>query len=271
MDATHRLYECVSSLAGVCLILFALEVDPNYRLVLAANRDEFHRRRSAAVHRWDDLPVIGGRDLEAGGTWLGLAPDKYRLAAVTNVRDGIAQPQPDKRSRGGLPVDFVTGTGSAADAAAALVETADRYAPVNLLVDDGAEMWWATNHLEPRAVRVEPGIHGLSNGALDEPWPKVTAGTAMLRDALTSSVPSSSDPEALLDALHDTTVAEDAALPHTGVPLDNERALSAMFVDMGEYGTRAGTVVRIDSAGHGDITERRYAPDQGPSTVAISV
>ncbi|MGW0035840.1 NRDE family protein [Gordonia sp. NPDC003376] len=247
----------------MCLILFALDVDPRHRLVLAANRDEFHARQTAGVHRWDDRPILAGRDLTAGGTWLGVstrepkhgaAGGDTRLAAVTNVRDGVAVPDPDKRSRGRLPVDFLVGDRSAEDAARDLVAHADEYAPVNLVVDDGEQMWWATNHFGPVARRVEPGVHGLSNGRLDERWPKVRAGTAGL------STHVGDDPAALLDMLHDTVTADPASLPHTGIPADQELGLSAVFVDLGDYGTRSSTVVRIGADGHGDLAERRYVP-----------
>ncbi|WLP91138.1 NRDE family protein [Gordonia sp. NB41Y] len=261
----------------MCLILFALDVDPRHRLVLAANRDEFHARQTAGVHRWDDEPILGGRDLTAGGTWLGvstrdpkhpaaagdtrLAPGVHtRLAAVTNVRDGVAVPDPTKRSRGRLPVDFLVGDSSAEDAARDLVAHAEEYAPVNLVVDDGVEMWWATNHFGPVSRRVEPGVHGLSNGRLDEGWPKVRTGIAGL------STHVGDDPTTLLDMLHDPTTADPASLPHTGVPAAQELGLSAMFVDLGEYGTRASTVVRIGADGHGDLAERRYAPDARSET-----
>ncbi|MGC4932659.1 NRDE family protein [Gordonia sp. DT30] len=253
----------------MCLILFALDAHPRFRLVLAANRDEFFARRTEPVHRWPDLPVIGGRDLAAGGTWMGISTlDSHRLAAVTNVRDGIAQPLPDKRSRGALPVDFLTTDAPASGMCAAFVAHAGDYAPVNLLLDDGVEMHWATNHpgaapAEATTSRVAPGLHGVSNGLLDEPWPKITRGVQALRENLEA------EPTVLLNMLHDTTIADDTHLPHTGVPVAQERALSAMFVEMGDYGTRASTVVRIDHDGHGDITERRYPYGEPPRTVTI--
>ncbi|MGV9673290.1 NRDE family protein [Gordonia sp. NPDC003504] len=248
----------------MCLILFAVDASPYHRLILAANRDEFFTRSTEPVHAWPDLPIIGGRDLQAGGTWMGVSTvGARRLAAVTNVRDGIAQPMPDKRSRGALPVDFLISGQMARASAGDFVEHAPDYAPVNLLLDDGDDIYWATNHPDPQLCRVEPGIHGLSNGLLDEPWPKVTRGVTAVGAHLEAA------PDRLLDILHDTVIADDAALPHTGVSLEQERALSPMFVDSGDYGTRASTVVRIGYDGHGDITERRYPRGQQPQTVAI--
>ena len=251
----------------MCLILFALDVDPEYRVVLAANRDEFYRRETAALHAWEDLGIIGGRDLQAGGTWLALSAEGTRMSAVTNVRDGIAEPQPGLRSRGQLPVDFLDGGNSAEYAAAALTATAAQYAPVNLLVDDGAQMWWATNHNGPRAARIEPGVHGLSNAALDDPWPKVVLGVAELRAHMESG---DTNPESLLTMLHNTRTAAPESLPDTGVTPEQEEALSAMFLVGPEYGTRASTVVRIRHGGGGDITERRWNVDGVVSTERIS-
>lgn len=240
----------------MCLILFDLETDADRRLVVAANRDEFYRRETEPLHRWPDLPIIGGRDAEAGGTWMAVSAERPgRFGAVTNVRSGPPKAQPDKRSRGRLVVDFLTGADTAAQAAARLVADADQYAPVNLLVADGDEMWWATNRPVPASAIVAPGVHGLSNAALDEPWPKVVAGTQRLDALLTRG---DTDVADLLTVLDDRTLAAPADLPDTGVSDELERDLSSMFVDTPDYGTRASTVLRMGSDGSGDITERRF-------------
>ena len=159
----------------MCLIVFAVNVIDGYPLVVAANRDEFYARETRTIHRWPDLPIIGGRDTQAGGTWMGVSAEvPGRFAAVTNVRDGDPVPEPDKRSRGALPVDFLTSDISPADEAQRLTDTAEEYAPVNLLVSDGDSVWWAANKPEVAAHRVSDGVRGVSNGALDNSWPKVT-------------------------------------------------------------------------------------------------
>lgn len=240
----------------MCLILFGYRTDPDRRLVVAANRDEFYERRTEGIHRWADLPIIAGRDFEAGGTWMGVSTVvPGRFAAVTNVRIGEPKAMPDKRSRGNLPVDFLVGEMSAADYAARLIADADRYAPVNLLVADDDEMWWATNAPEPAGAPVQPGVHGLSNGSLDSDWPKVTDGAEALAGVLADPA---AVPEDYLAVLTDRSTADDSRLPVTGVPPEQERSLSARFIQMSEYGTRASTLLTIDADGRGAVTEWRF-------------
>ncbi|MGV9712437.1 NRDE family protein [Gordonia sp. NPDC003424] len=241
----------------MCLILFAYDLHPDFALVVAANRDEFYRRRTRALGRWGDLPIIGGRDAEAGGTWMGVHADRpTRVAMVTNVRDGVPA-GPGPRSRGELPVDFLTGTATPAQAAQRLCDLADEYAPANLLVADDGEMWWATNFPEPAARRVEPGVHGLSNGVLDSAWPKVTDGCEALAAIVAEDRPGA-PVEPYLDLLSDRARPTVDRLPDTGVPAEREQDLSPIFVTMRGYGTRASTVLRLGRDGHGDITERRF-------------
>ncbi|MFW0784742.1 NRDE family protein [Gordonia sp. CPCC 206044] len=254
----------------MCLILFAWNVHPDLPLVVAANRDEFHRRRTTALSRWDDLPVIGGRDNLAGGTWMGVnAQNPQRVAMVTNVRDGQLTAEVWPRSRGALPVEFLTGTDDPGSFARGLRDDAGQFAPVNLLVGDGRELWWTTNWPTPCAERVPDGVHGLSNGALDSPWPKVTDGADALRVVVDDDEPGGSvEPYLDLLALRDRPA--DDRLPDTGVGVDRERDLSPRFIDLPGYGTRASTVLRIGRDGHGDITERRFTyrgRRRGTSTV----
>ncbi|GAC70862.1 NRDE family protein [Gordonia soli] len=240
----------------MCLILFAWNAHPDFRLVVAANRDEYRHRRSRALARWDDLPVIGGRDARAGGTWMGLdAVDPSRIAAVTNVRDPAA-PTSTVRSRGALPVDFLAGGTTPEVAADDLVRGATEYSPVNLLVGDASSLWWATNWPTPECRAVADGVHGVSNGTLDSSWPKVVDGKTDLEEALAG--PNDDLVERCLALLDDRRRAPDDRLPDNGVPLDFERGLSSKFVDLPGYGTRSSTVVRIARDGRGDITERRY-------------
>lgn len=246
----------------MCLILFAYDCHPDYALVVAANRDEFHRRRTRALARWTDLPVIGGRDAEAGGTWMGIHAERpSRIAMVTNVRNGRPQGS-GPRSRGALPVDFLVGKQVPEQAARSLAADAAQYQPVNLLVADldgpsDGDLWWATNFPEPLAQRVAPGVHGLSNGALDNDWPKVTDGAASFAEIVSADDGTGVEP--YLALLRDETRPDPARLPATGVPAAYEEAFSPLFVNMPGYGTRASTVLRLRRDGHGDITERRFA------------
>lgn len=235
----------------MCLIVVGWQVDPRYPLVVAANRDEFHARPSAPAGRWPDAPsVIGGRDLEAGGTWLGI-DDSGRFAAVTNVREP-GQP-PGARSRGALTRDFLCGKASPAGYANAV--NGDDYAGFNLLLADRDELVYLSNRDGP-SRRLPPGIYGLSNRRLDTPWPKLVQARA----AFAAALPALPDTTAFFALLADRSQAADADLPQTGVPLPWERLLSAIFVDSPDYGTRASTVLWRRADGGIDFAERSFGP-----------
>jgi len=237
----------------MCLIAFAWNAHPRWRLVLVGNRDEFHARPSAPLAPWDDGAVIAGRDLRAGGTWLGVTPTG-RCAVVTNVRVPPSNAAP--RSRGALVRDYLTGADSAELHGARLEREASAYGAFNLLLFDAHSAWLLGNHPRPHRRQPDAGVHALSNADLDTPWPKVCALDAKLRAWLATG---EEDPLPLLDALHDERVAPDAQLPATGIGLGRERWLSAAFVRGRDYGTRASTLVAIAHDGSGLIVERRFA------------
>lgn len=241
----------------MCLIACAFHAYPNATLVVAGNRDEFHDRPAAAADHWQDAPqVIGGRDLTAGGSWLAVAPG--RLAAVTNVRR-MDRPNPDAPSRGDLVARFVTGTESAAAAAAALLPEAHRYAGFNLLLWDGAALHYLSNRIEPCHRVLGPGIYGLSNAALDTPWPKVAGLRAQLHEAARHAAPT----HTLFTALRDERRPDDTDLPDTGVGQEMERFLSPAFIRDRRYGTRASTVVTAGPTGI-ELIERAFGPEGVP-------
>lgn len=241
---------------GMCLVAFAWNVHPRWRLVLAGNRDEFHGRPTAPLATWPDSEILAGRDLRSGGTWVGLGR-RGRVAVITNVRDGLA-PAFIGPSRGALPVEFLHGDAPALSHAAALSSTAGDYAPFNLVVADVEGCAYVGNHPASGAHVVAPGVHGLSNGAFDAPWPK----TRRLREALQAWLAAGDDdPAPLWQALADERPAPDADLPETGVGLDLERRLSPAFIRGRDYGTRASTLVLIDHDGLSRIHERRFGPD----------
>jgi len=266
---------------GMCLIALAWKVHPRYPLVLIANRDEAHARPTAAADYDPDAPdVYGGRDLVAGGGWLQVSA-RARLAAVTNVRNGHA-PEAAARSRGWLVRDFVRGAASATTHAASLQPLASGFGRFNLLLWDGDELAFGSNHPAPVHHRVAPGIHAMSNGAFDAPWPKsghATRALAAWIEAVGVGAGANGNPACtpdlftpLFDALTDTTAAPDAALPDTGVGLALERRLSPPFIVGREYGTRCSTVVL---AGQREIVflERRFGPDavaQGESRTTLA-
>lgn len=234
----------------MCLILVAWQQHPEFPLIVAANRDEFYARPTAVAAQWLDLPhVYGGRDLEAGGTWLGVS-DTGRFAAVTNVREP-GQP-PGERSRGYLTRDFLAGNLTAPDFARQL--QGERYAGFNLLVSDGTRLSYASNR-GGDADALLPGIYGVSNHLLDTPWPKLTAS----KQRFAAAVAALPDENGFFALLADTEIVPDAHLPKTGVPLPWERLLSAVFVRSPEYGTRASTLLLLPTSGVATLVERSYS------------
>ena len=233
-----------------------MERASRWRLVVAGNRDELHARPTAPLARWTDMPVLAGRDLQSGATWMGLGPGG-RMAVVTNVRNGLAQPFAGP-SRGALPVAFLASSDPALAHAAALAARADRYAPFNLVLADATGCAYVGSHPASGAHAIAPGVHALSNGALDAPWPK----TLLLRRALQQWLQAGDhDPQPLWEALADERVAADETLPDTGVGLALERRLSPPFIRQREYGTRASTLLLVGHDGHATMTERRFGPN----------
>jgi len=219
----------------MCILAFQWNPDAATPLLVLANRDEFYARPTAPLAWWDGNQILAGRDLQAGGTWLGLSRSG-RFAALTNHRDPAAN-RPEAPSRGQLTVGFLQSQGSARSCLESLRSSAGRYNPFNLLLYDGAELLGYESR-QDRILSFSPGLHAVSNGAFDEPWPKVEALVAGLG---TSPL----DDEALLALLADVRPAEEPRLPNIGVSLDWERALSPIFIRTPTYGTRASTLVRL--------------------------
>jgi len=227
----------------MCLILVAWRVHPEYPCIVAANRDEFHARRTAAAHWWPDKPLIlGGRDLAAGGTWLGITRTG-RFAALTNFRG--AEPQRSGApSRGALVTHMLDSNGTVTDELAYLRRVGPDYSGFNVIVCDRERLGvYESVRGDGRALAA--GIYGLSNHLLDTPWPKVQKAKSKLEAALFDVT----DATSLLELLRDDRPAPDEQLPRTGVSVDWERLLSSAFVRAADYGTRCSTVVRIDRHG----------------------
>ncbi len=226
----------------MCLILVAWRAHPEFPLVVAANRDEFRARPSIGADFWKENPdVLAGRDLAAGGTWLGFTR-QGRFAALTNFRDP-AQMRDTAPSRGALVSNFLLGHDTPDAYISALTSSAAAYNGFNLLVGDGAQLVWYSNMGNGKRV-LEPGVYGLSNELLDSPWPKVRAA----KSALSQSLAELPDDAALFDLLHDDRRHPDAELPRTGVSLELERMLSAAFISGQDYGTRSSTILMTDVA-----------------------
>ncbi|WP_256774901.1 MULTISPECIES: NRDE family protein [unclassified Stenotrophomonas] len=240
----------------MCLLALAWKTHPRWQLVMVGNRDEFHARPTAALVAWPapDTGLLAGRDLRSGGTWAGVAPEG-RMAVVTNVRDPLARQTGP--SRGALVADYLRADASAATFADELAARATTFAPFNLLLADRDSCQFLGNHPLGRQA-LAPGVHGMSNGPLDAPWPKTERLNAALRGWIASG---SDDLGPLWAALADETRADDSALPNTGIGLERERWLSAAFIRSPEYGTRASTLIALDANGEGFIHERRFGPD----------
>lgn len=238
----------------MCVLVVALREHADYDLVVAANRDEFHDRPTAHAAPWTDQPtLLAGRDLEAGGTWLGV--DQHgRFAAVTNVRS--AAPTSGPRSRGLLVKDYLAQPAQrAADYVASLQGAARAYAGVNFVAVDHSEaVAWSNRDSAERPLT--QGLFGLSNGAIDEDWPKLTRLKAGFRHAASAS--GNALVEALLMLLADAALPPDAALPDTGVGLERERLLAPIFIRGAGYGTRCSSVVLRKPGGELLFVERRY-------------
>lgn len=245
----------------MCLIALAWRCHPLYRLAMIANRDELHARPAAPAGpdpEWPD--VYGGRDLQQGGGWL-MVSRRGRLAAVTNVRVGPAS-EPRPRSRGALVRGFVGDASPVDDWLQSLRPDAAGYGPFNLVAWDGTSLAFAGNHPDYTSHAVAPGVHAMSNGAFDAPWPKSTHATQALSQWLGSETANANEADVapLLAALADATPAPDRELPDTGVGSELERMLSPAFVRNPRYGTRCSTVVLVGVDGI-RFVERRFGPD----------
>lgn len=229
----------------MCLIAFANDVHPHYRLVLAANRDEFRDRQTAPAAFWDDAPhLLAGRDCLAGGTWIGITLSG-KFAAVTNYRDARQQVF-DPPSRGMLAARFLQQEHmTAAEFEHELLRHAGSYDGFNLLYGTCDDLRYFTNR-GGSSGPVPPGVHALSNHLLDSPWPKVVAARQHLTRILESVNPSR---DKLLTALADPTPFSDALLPDTGIGLERERLLSPLFIKGSRYGTRSTTVILVGHDG----------------------
>lgn len=236
----------------MCLLVVAWKVHPRYPLVLAGNRDELHARPAAPLGWWDDpAGLLAGRDLEAGGAWLGVTTDG-RAGVVTNFREPRRM-APGSPSRGGFIPGFATADGGAAGYAATLATQAADYAGFNLLLADGRDLVYASNRPAFAVRRLEPGLYGLANDTLDAPWPRVERTRARLRALLAAAEP---DRDALFGALADTRPASATELAAAGAAA--EPSPHGPFVLGPTYGTRCSTLLLIGADGEVRVEEQRY-------------
>lgn len=280
----------------MCLVLIGWRAHPKYRLIVAANRDEFYTRPTAPMQWWPEHPgLLAGRDLGSvngvPGTWLGLMPEAGRFATVTNVR-GTDEARVDARSRGALLMDYLAGATAPEPFVRTVADRSDGYNGYNLLVSDLESLWWHSNRTTATPMELPPGLHGLSNAALLgsaapsaagldaagarrlEPvgsglpgatadvvtdsgaaaWPKVREGVRAL-----AAVAGSAEIEDYFAVLADRTTAPDSELPRTGLPFEQERAVSSRFVANDWHGTRCSTVLLVGEDGRYVMAERSFA------------
>jgi uncharacterized protein with NRDE domain len=251
----------------MCLLVIAWKMHARHRLVVAANRDEFHARAAAPLAPWSDVPgVYAGRDLTANGTWFA-ADTRGRCGIVTNFRE-FGRRRRSAPSRGGLVPAFLTQRGAPGDYLAALETDAPGYAGFNLLLADSDSLWYASNRADQFARSLPPGIYGLSNEFLDTPWPKllrVRERFTALMAAKDAATDDSTLRTALFTMLADREPAPPGALPPSDLPPELARKLSAPFVLDASYGTRCSTVLTIQPAGEMRIAERRFDAAGNPS------
>jgi uncharacterized protein with NRDE domain len=237
----------------MCVLAFAWKAHPRWHLVMAGNRDEWHDRPAAPLARWAaPAGLIAGRDLQAGGTWAGVA-EQGRFAVVTNLR-GYGGPDPDRASRGALVTDLLAGRGRYADPDT--LHIAD-FNPFNLIIADHDRAVFFSNRPQPIRSELAPGLYGLSNGALDEPWPKTLRIKEQLLEWIVDGAVGA---VALLDGLGEDRLPETGLQPSTLSDVPQEPTSSPIFIRNPVYGTRCSTVVAIDTNGRGIIVERRYSP-----------
>lgn len=240
----------------MCLLVFAWQSHPRYRLIFAGNRDEFHDRPAAAMQWWSDEPaILAGRDLKAGGTWLGVSRSG-RFGVVTNYRD-LQRPVPGAPSRGELIREWLVGTEAPLAFTGRLEPRALAYAGFNLLIADDGQMAYASNRAPEFARALPAGVYGLSNHLLDTPWPKLERTRARFARLIARPQPALADLEQMLA---DRQPAADTELPQTGLALERERLLSAPFIVDEQYGTRCTTLVLVDQEGRMLVRERRFDP-----------
>lgn len=247
----------------MCLLALAWKAHPQYPLIFAGNRDEFHARPALAAHWWQDAPdVFGGRDLEANGTWLGIRRDG-RFAVVTNFREPDRRPA-GLRSRGELPTRFLSGDIHPEEYLRYLHDNHDAYMGFNLLFgdpvrrqnDNQGTMFYFSNR-DGAGVELPAGVHALSNHLLNTPWPKVQRLRESFEQELQRAQPRA---DALLEMLADPQPAPHHLLPDTGIAPEWEQRLSSAKVVSPAYGTRASTVILVDQHGSIFFRERRFAP-----------
>ncbi len=238
----------------MCLIFLSYKQHKEYPLIILANRDEFYKRPTLAADYWKENPnILAGKDLEGGGTWMGVTKNGY-LAMLTNYRD-IANIKPNAPTRGKLVSDYLQGEFNPKEYLKALSKTGSSYNGYSLIAGNFNDPWYYSNYGN-KIAQLGTGLYGLSNALLDSKWPKVETGKAELAPLLSKTT---LDKEALFNVMTNQQKAEKNNLPNTGLSIEKERAISPRFINTEDYGTRCTTLITVSKEGIVDFTERQYS------------
>ncbi|WP_299463171.1 NRDE family protein [uncultured Microscilla sp.] len=242
----------------MCLLTFAWKTHPKYKLIFASNRDEFYKRNTAPAQFWNEnKQILAGKDLEAGGTWMGLHKNG-RFTALTNYRD-IDNIKATAPSRGRLTLDYLQSNDSPKAYLEGIFENIDAYNGFNLLTGNTEELYYLSNY-QHKIIQLQAGIYGLSNALLDSDWFKVQR----LKKKFTEMVDAEEIEEnALLDLMYDPTKANETEVQRTGLPIEREIMLSPMFIKSPQYGTCSSATILIDYDNNVRFTERVYNVSTG--------
>ncbi|HSP87785.1 MAG TPA: NRDE family protein [Ignavibacteriaceae bacterium] len=249
----------------MCLIVLAYNHHPDYKLIFAANRDEFYERPTLSAHFWKNDPILAGKDLKEGGTWCGITK-AGRFAAITNYRN-IKTIKKDALSRGKIVTDYLTGTSTPELYSKGLADSANQYNGYCLIFGDETGLFFFSNQ-NKKFIKIEAGIHGLSNHLLDTPWFNVKRGRELLKQAVDKKDNLVDD---LFSLLRDKTLSPDEELPETGLKKEIEKQISSVYVETPDYGTRSSTVILIDQKNNVTFIEKSLDADKNWITNEFSI
>ena len=241
----------------MCILFFAIDKHPQYPVIICANRDEFHQRPTQAMHQWLSPEILAGKDLQAGGTWLGLSNDG-KFSALANYRQSLTEAG-NKKSRGELVLNALTR--EARPLESQLPRIANDYNGFNLVFGHLNRLI-CFDSVNQSFHKLTPGFHSICNGALDDIWPKMALGQEQLAQAISQSANTEKalDSETLFALMRNCQQATQKELPDTGIALEWEQLLSSIFIVSKEYGTRSTTILMQNKNGDVQIYERSYSP-----------
>tara|TARA_R100001143_G_scaffold58746_1_gene56828 strand:- start:39468 stop:40256 length:789 start_codon:yes stop_codon:yes gene_type:complete len=239
----------------MCLIVFAYKYHPQYPLILAGNRDEFHQRPTQKLHVWDGDPkILAGKDLKAGGTWLGIN-QHGKFAAVTNYRD-LSNIKKNAPSRGSIVTEILNSDLSTKEKLSDMAPDFSKYNGFNLIAGTVDDLYYGSNH-DHSFQKIKPGLYGISNASLNTPWPKTNSALENFSTVLNNGQPDSNE---IFDLLSDTNRYPKEMLPKTGLSPEMEKAVSSVFILTEDYGTRSSALLFFDKSGNVKFTEKTYSP-----------